>query len=166
MRTPRPLSLRRGRCNSGHVLMLVVLLALAAGAAIRLSAPSSPPQWRERVLATLVALLWCFVMLLAASALLAGVEVLRRAASRYRLKQAEKKLAPAGSFDAVRQALRDLGLRVRAERGSWRLTRPGSHKGLVIPAPREGEVLSLDQMRRMLEEKGLLGRDEPEGPRG
>jgi hypothetical protein len=159
MRTPRPLSPRRGRCNNEHVLMLVVLLALAAVAAVRLSTPSSPSQWHDRVLATLVALLWCFGMLLVASVLLASVEVLKRAASRYRPMRGEKDLTPDSSFNAIRQALHDLGLQLRVEPGSWRLSRPGTHKELVLKAPREGEVVSLDQLRRMLEERGLLGDD-------
>jgi hypothetical protein len=63
------------------------------------------------------------------------------------------------SFDAISQALRDLGLQVHVEPGAWRLSRPGSHRELVVSAPREGKVLSLDQLRRMLEERGMLGDD-------
>jgi len=64
-----------------------------------------------------------------------------------------------GPFESIRQALLDLGLQLRVERGSWHLSRPGSQKELVLTPPPEGEVLSIDQLRRMLEERGMLGDD-------
>jgi hypothetical protein len=95
MRTPPPLSLRRGRCNNEHVLMLVVLLVLAAVAAIRLSTPEQPPGPRplwDRVVRSLVGLLQCFGLVIIASVLVASVEVLKQVHSRYKLRQVEKKL--------------------------------------------------------------------------
>jgi hypothetical protein len=133
--------------------MLVVLLALAAVAAVRLSTPDAPPDPRplwDRVLASLVGLLQCFGLVIGASFLVASVEVLKQAHSRYQLRQVEKKLshlqqlaragrapATAAGLARVVRLLRDGDEAVRREalRAAFALLRAAP--GLATPASRD-----------------------------
>jgi hypothetical protein len=71
---------------------------------------------------------------------------------------------PDSAIESIRRVLVDVGLQVREELGAWRVSRPGSHEELLLRPPREGEVLSLGQIRRLLEEKGLMGREDSMPP--
>ncbi len=91
----RSIPIRKGRYQQEHAMILIMIIVVCI-VSVRLIVPEQPtdprPMW-DRVFASFLGLLQCFGLVVAISVILASIEILKQAATRYQSRRVEMKLA-------------------------------------------------------------------------